>query len=89
MEAGFLISYFARKNEARGAIRNLRKRHFRHTALVHKTAEGAIHTWAPFFWCRALGVTLAATLSGAFAGVASLVFKWPQSLPVEIYTFRQ
>ncbi|MEK6756938.1 MAG: glycosyl transferase, partial [Bacteroidota bacterium] len=78
MEAGILLSYFARQNEARGALRQLQKRGFRRAALVYKTADGDVHTRDPFLWRRALGVTFATLLFGGFAGVASLVLSWPE-----------
>jgi len=80
MEADILISYFARRNEARGALRELKRRGFRRVALVHKTADGDVHTQDPFLWRRALGVTLAAILFGGFAGVASPILHWPASI---------
>jgi cyclic beta-1,2-glucan synthetase len=78
MDSGVLLSYFARKDEARGAIRELRKKGFHRVALVHKTAHGDIRTLDPFFWRRVLGVTFTAVLFGGLAGVAALVFRWPQ-----------
>jgi hypothetical protein len=78
VEAGILVSYFARQNEARGALRQLEKRGFRRAALVYKTADGDVHTRDPFLWRRALGVTFATLLFGGFAGVASLVLHWPE-----------
>jgi len=80
VEAGILIGYFATQNEARGALRLLEKRGFRRAALVHKTADGDVHTRDPFLWRRYLGVTFATLLFGGFAGVASLVLQWPESI---------
>ncbi|MCK5571308.1 MAG: glycosyl transferase, partial [Bacteroidetes bacterium] len=80
MEAGILISYFARQSEARGALRQLARKGFRRAALVYKTADGDVHTRDPFLWRRALGVTLATILFGSVAGVVSLVLPWPESI---------
>ncbi|MEX1139009.1 MAG: glucoamylase family protein [Bacteroidota bacterium] len=80
MEAGILVSYFARQNEAREALRHLAKRDFRRAALVYKTANGDVHTRDPFLWRRALWVTFATLLFGVAAGVASLVLHWPESI---------
>ena len=77
MEAGTLIGYFAERDEARRALRELQRRGFRRAAWVHKTADGDVHIGDPFLWRRALGVTLTAILFGGLAGVASLVLHWP------------
>jgi cyclic beta-1,2-glucan synthetase len=77
MEAGTLIGYFSERNEARRALRELQRRGFRRAALVHKTAEGDVHTRDPFLWRHALGTILTAILFGVLAGVASLVLHWP------------
>src|SRR4030067_3060279 len=77
MEAGTLIGYFAERDEARRALRELRRVGFRRAALVHKTADGDVHIRDPFLWRRALGATLTAILFGGLAGVASLVLHWP------------
>jgi len=86
MEADILISYFARRNEARGALRELKRRGFRRVALVHKTADGDIHTQDPFLWRRALVVTLAAILIGGLAGAASTILHWPVSILSESFS---
>jgi len=77
MEAGTLIGYFAERDEARRALRELQRRGFRRAALVYKTADGDVHIRDPFLWRRALGATLTAILFGGLAGVASLVLHWP------------
>jgi len=79
VEAGILISYFARQNEARRALRELERKGFRRAAFVHKTADGDVHTWDPFLWRRALWVILATILFGGFAAVVSLILPWPES----------
>ncbi|MBE3119610.1 MAG: glycosyl transferase, partial [Candidatus Atribacteria bacterium] len=76
MKAGILTAYFVRRDEARGALRELGRRGFRRAALIHKTADGRVHTLDPFLWRRAFTVTLSAVLFGGLAGVAFLVFNW-------------
>jgi len=70
-EAGNLISYFPARDEAREALRQLKKKGFHHTALVHKTAGGDLRKWNPFIWRRIIGMTLAAILFGGVIGVAA------------------
>ena len=77
MEAGILIGYFAKRDEALRALRELQRCGFRRAALVSKTADGDVHTWDPFLWRRAFGGTLAFILFGVFAGVASLILHSP------------
>jgi len=77
MEAGTLIGYFAERDEARRALRELRRRGFRRAALAHKTASGDVHIRDPFLWRRSLVATLTALVFGGLAGVASLVLHWP------------
>jgi cyclic beta-1,2-glucan synthetase len=80
MEAGILISYFAKRDEARGALRELQRRGFRRAALVSKTADGDVRTWDPFLWRRAFGATLAFILCGVLAGVAFIGLYWPEPI---------
>ena len=80
MQADILISYFVRRNDARDALRELKKSGFRRAALVHKTADGDVHTQDPFLLRRTLGVTMAAILFGGFAGAASNILHWPASI---------
>src|SRR3972149_9374316 len=80
MEAGTHIGYFAERDEARKALRELQRRGFRRAAWVHKTADGEVHIRDPFLWRRALGATLTAIVFGGLAGAASLVLQW--SVPI-------
>jgi cyclic beta-1,2-glucan synthetase len=80
METGILIGYFAKRDEARGALRELQRRGFRRVALVSKTADGDVHTWDPFLWRRAFGGTMAFILFGVLAGVASISLHWPEPI---------
>jgi cyclic beta-1,2-glucan synthetase len=75
-----LVGYFAKKDEAQKAIRELAQRGFRRTALIQKGTEGDIHIKDPFLRRRALRLTLAAILSGGGGGLASLCLHWSLSL---------
>ena len=75
-----LVGYFAKKNEAQNAIRELAQRGFRRTALIQKRTEGDVHFTDPFFRRRVLRLTLAAILSGGSGGLASLCLHWSPSL---------
>ncbi len=76
METGILIGYFAKRDEARGALKKLRRKGFRRAALVSKTAEGNVHTWDPFKWRRVFGAANAFILFGILAGVISMILHW-------------
>jgi cyclic beta-1,2-glucan synthetase len=76
VKAGILAAYFVRRDEARGALRELGRKSFRRAALIHKTADGRVHILDPFLWRRALAVTLLAVLFGGLAGAALLAFRW-------------
>ncbi|MGD0458927.1 MAG: glucoamylase family protein [Terriglobia bacterium] len=80
MEAGILIGYFAKRDEARRALRKLQRMGFRRAALVSKTADGDVRTWDPFLWRRAFGATLAFILFGVLAGVAFIGLHWPEPI---------
>jgi len=79
---GILIGYFAQKNEARKALRELSRQGFSRTALVQKGTGGAVHNAAPFLRRRAIRAALAATLTGGAASMAALLLQLPQQLPV-------
>jgi cyclic beta-1,2-glucan synthetase len=76
---GILISYFAKQDEARKALRILAGHGFSHTALIHKDTDGNVHIADPFLWRRALWATLAACLFGVIGRTAALILDWPQS----------
>ncbi|MBC8018379.1 MAG: glycosyl transferase, partial [Verrucomicrobia bacterium] len=81
MDVGILIGYFAKRDEARKALRELAQQGFRRAALVSKGTDGDVHSTDPFVWRRALGVTLASILSGGIGGIAALLLQWPELLP--------
>jgi cyclic beta-1,2-glucan synthetase len=78
--AGILIGYFAKRDAARRALKELQRRGFRRVALASKTADGNIQTRDPFLWRWAFGVTTAFILFGVLAGVASLSLQWPEPI---------
>ncbi|HEY3309097.1 MAG TPA: glucoamylase family protein [Desulfuromonadaceae bacterium] len=81
MGIGTLIGYFAKRDEARRALRELARQGFRRIALVHRRLDGRVHTTDPFLWRRARGVVLAACLFGAVGGIVALLLKL---LPVRV-----
>jgi cyclic beta-1,2-glucan synthetase len=78
---GILIGYFAKQDEARKALRDLARKGFNRTALVHKGTDGDVHITDPFFRRRIFGAILAAILSGTIGGLAVLLRHWTQALP--------
>ncbi|HET6420668.1 MAG TPA: glucoamylase family protein [Geobacteraceae bacterium] len=77
MSASILAGYFVNNNEARGALRELRRKGFCRAALIRRTVNGDVRMSDHFPWRRALRATLAAILFGGLAGVASLLFHLP------------
>ncbi len=82
MGAGILIGYFAKQDEARRALRELKRQGFSRTALLHKDTDGQLHVSDPFLLRRLFGVILVASLCGGIGGIAALLLHWPKSLPV-------
>jgi len=78
---GILIGYFAQKDEARRALRELARQGFNRTALVHKDTTGDVHIEDPFLWRRAIAVILTACLSGGTGWIASRLLHWSQLIP--------
>ncbi len=89
MKAGILTAYFVKRDEARGALRELGKRGFHRSALIHKTADGQAHISEPFLLRRAIAMTLSAVLFGALAGAVALLFcsSWPSLSVTTSFTF--
>ncbi|GFE56232.1 cyclic beta 1-2 glucan synthetase [Geobacter sp. AOG1] len=81
MGVGILIGYFAQQDEARKALRELAQQGFHRTALIHKGTDGYVHISDPFLWRRAVGIILAAILSGGIGGAISSLLHLSQSLP--------
>ena len=84
MRAGILISYFAKRDAARRALKVLQWRGFRRVALVTKTADGHIQTHEPFLRFRTLVVTAAFFLLGIIAEAAAMNLQWPVPVPMPI-----
>jgi len=80
METGILIGYFAKRDEAREALKKLQRRGFHRAALVSKATDGNIHTWDPFQWRRIFGAAIAFILFGVLAGVTSINLRWPEPI---------
>ena len=77
MDAGVLIGYFGKRDEARKALKELRRRGFRRAAWVSKSAEGYVHRWDPFRWRLVLAAVIAFILLAAIAAGVSVAFQWP------------
>src|SRR5208337_518918 len=87
MKSGILTAYFVRRDEAREALRALGRKGFHRAALIHKTAEGHVHTLDPFLWRRAIAAAFLAVVCGGLAGAASVFFRRSlqgMSMPVSI-----
>jgi len=80
VHAGILITYFSKQDEARNALRELARQGYSRAALLHKGADGELHSSDPFFLRRALGATLAACLAGGIGWIAALLLHWSQSI---------
>jgi len=72
-----LVGYFINSNEARAAVRELRRKGFCRAALLQKTVDGDVRTSDYFPWCRTLWAILATILFGGIAGILSLLFHLP------------
>lgn len=83
MNVGILIGYYANKDEARGALRQLLRHGFRRITLVRKSADGAVHIGDPYLWRLAIGIIAAAVLSGGFGWISALVMHWSVFIPAE------
>ncbi|MCA1766493.1 MAG: hypothetical protein LC633_09670, partial [Desulfobulbaceae bacterium] len=77
MDPATLVAYFAKRDEARKAFRELARQDFRRAVQVHKAANGEVRIRDALLWRRASGVTLAAIFFGGLAGVVSLfLHRW-------------
>ena len=79
--AAILAAYFAKRDEAAGALGKLRRRGFRRIALMHKATNGEVHAGDPFLLHRTLVALLAAAVFALVSLAASLVLEWPMLLP--------
>jgi cyclic beta-1,2-glucan synthetase len=77
---GILIGYFAKKDDARKALRELSRQDFRRAALIHKETDGDIHVEIPLLCRRSFWITLAVTLLGGMAAMLVLLPHWPKMI---------
>ena len=75
-----LIGYFAKKDDARAALRQLASQDFRRAALLHKGTDGAVHTADPFQRHRSFGIAMSASLSAGLGWIVSSLSRMPQAL---------
>ena len=73
-KTGILISYFAKREEAREAFGKLQRKGHRRVAWVSKSAAGKVQTRDPFRRRRLWGAVVAFVLFGALAEAVSM---WP------------
>ena len=79
MKSGILTAYFVQRTDARKALRDLRRKGFRRTALIHKAADERARVLDTFPLGRALSMTLSALTGGGLAVGALVVLSawWP------------
>ena len=82
MNTGTVIAYFVSHDEAREALRKIRKKGFRRAAWVSKGADGGIRVRDPFPWRRILGTGMAFILFACLGAAISLGLQWWGPLPV-------
>jgi len=75
-----LIGYFAKKDEARQALKDLAREDYRRAALLHKESDGTLQIADPFQRYRLLGILLCAALCGGVGWIVSLLIRLPQAL---------
>ena len=76
MKTGILIGYYVNEQDARDALRKLRRMGYRSVASVSKRAEGDIHLVDPFGRRRIWEAAAAFILLGSIAAVISLKAPW-------------
>jgi cyclic beta-1,2-glucan synthetase len=79
LKAGILTAFFVRRDDARRALKALRRKGFRRAALIHKASNASVSVADPFPGRRALATVLAGILSAALVGFAvwALGRYWP------------
>ena len=89
MAFGILIGYFAKKDDAHKALRELSRQAFRRTALIHKNKDGVVHIGVPLLCSRVFWIALAGTLLLAITGMSVLLLHWPKLIPLNhIFSFQ-
>ncbi len=81
MNDGILIAYFAQKNEARKALRELVRQGFIRTIMVHKETHGDVQTTVPFLRRRTFSIVIAAVIFGWCGSLAVPLLRLPARLP--------
>ena len=81
MNTGLLIAYFAKHEEARGALGILRRKGYLRTAWVSRRLDGGIHIGDPFRWGRFFGAAAAFLLFGCLAAVILMGLQWRGTIP--------
>jgi len=72
VKVGILIGYFAQRDDARRAQRELERQGFSRIALAYKDSDGAVHSAIPFLRIRTFWSVLTGLLAGGIAGVVAL-----------------
>jgi len=80
MKTSILVGYFVKRDEARGAYRELQRKGFRRAAVLSKTADGVVRTKDPFPRRRAFGAGIAFVLFGILAYIAFITLQWPKPI---------
>jgi len=75
-----LIGCFAKKDDARTALKVLASQDFRRAALLHKGTDGAVEIADPFLRYRILGITLSAGMCAGLGWIVSLLCRLPQGI---------
>ena len=76
MTSGILIGYFGKRDDARKAFRQLRRKGYRRGAWVSKNAKGAVRIGDPFLRGRRIVGVLTFFLFGTLVLVASFGLGW-------------
>ena len=77
MDAGVLIGYFGKRDEARKALKELRRKGYRRAAWVSKGADGEVHRLDPFRRHLVFRAAVAFIVFGTIASILSVVLQRP------------
>ena len=76
-KTGILVSYFAKRDEAREAFGKLLRKNHRRAAWVTKNAAGKVQIGDPFRLRRFWGAVVAIIIFGTLAEAVSMRLAWP------------
>src|SRR5271169_4754979 len=79
MDAGVLIGYFGKRDEAREALKELRRKGYRRAAMVSKGADGEVRRFDPFRRRLVFGAAVAFIACGTIASILAVVLSRPGS----------